>query len=250
MVYSGMAYKNKETARLYRIAYREANKNRLKDYLETHPCVKCGEAEIIFLDFDHIDPKTKSFNIPAMTNGTAAWEAILDEIAKCQVLCVKCHRRKTLENKDYLNRTNTDGGRADPNPYLGNEELGQTHTLPTPEVRNWINYKACTICIDCGCKVAAQSIRCKPCDGRWVTSTTYQELNTPIPGVTRNCPRSKIVWPDNLTLLSKMQQSTMLKLAAELGVTDNSIRKHCQRRGIEIPIMPWNTRSKNKHKSS
>lgn len=54
-------------------------------------CIECGCMEA--LEFDHIDPSTKSFNIAA--GYTKPKEILLEEVAKCQLLCNKCHIEKT-----------------------------------------------------------------------------------------------------------------------------------------------------------
>lgn len=57
-------------------------------------CVDCGEDDPLVLEFDHL--KDKKFNI---TRGLRerSWEAVLDEIAKCEVVCANCHRRRTAK---------------------------------------------------------------------------------------------------------------------------------------------------------
>lgn len=70
----------------------------LLEYLTKHPCIQCGEDNPILLDFDHLDPATKSFSV---SNRTTVHPRLLEkEIAKCQILCVRCHR---LKNADQLN---------------------------------------------------------------------------------------------------------------------------------------------------
>lgn len=54
-------------------------------------CVVCGSTEN--LEFDHIDPKKKSFAIGAW--GSHSWEEILKELTKCQILCKIDHKKKT-----------------------------------------------------------------------------------------------------------------------------------------------------------
>lgn len=54
-------------------------------------CVLCGATDM--LQFDHIDRKTKSFNIGMGI--TKSWDKLLVEITKCQLLCRTCHIEKT-----------------------------------------------------------------------------------------------------------------------------------------------------------
>jgi hypothetical protein len=61
------------------------------EYLLTHPCVDCGETDPVVLEFDHL--RDKLGNISAMYGH--AWRSILAEIAKCDVVCANCHRRRT-----------------------------------------------------------------------------------------------------------------------------------------------------------
>ena len=72
-------------------------------YLRTHPCVDCGEADPIVLDFDH--QRDKVANVSTMVLRKWPWPKILDEIAKCEVVCANCHRRRTatqLRSYRYL----------------------------------------------------------------------------------------------------------------------------------------------------
>ena len=34
------------------------------------------------------------------------WSTIMEELEKCVILCANCHRKKTIEDKDYLNNVN------------------------------------------------------------------------------------------------------------------------------------------------
>lgn len=64
-------------------------------YLLGGKCKRCGTAER--LEFDHIDPKEKSFAIGKF--GSHSWEDILKELDKCQLLCHDCHVIKTKEDR-------------------------------------------------------------------------------------------------------------------------------------------------------
>lgn len=76
------------------------NRFKLWEYLLEHPCVECGEDNPILLDFDHLDPKTKRKGIANMI-ALHYWSVIEKEIAKCRVLCVKCHRIHTAKQRGY-----------------------------------------------------------------------------------------------------------------------------------------------------
>lgn len=54
-------------------------------------CTVCGSTDD--LEFDHINPATKSFTISG--NEQYGWDKIVGEVAKCQLLCDGCHEKKT-----------------------------------------------------------------------------------------------------------------------------------------------------------
>jgi hypothetical protein len=76
---------------------------RIRAYLSAHPCLECGEADILALDFDHTDATTKALAVGAMI-GRRNWEAIEDEIAKCFVRCANCHRKRTARQRNAARR--------------------------------------------------------------------------------------------------------------------------------------------------
>jgi 5-methylcytosine-specific restriction endonuclease McrA len=74
------------------------------EFLQTHPCVDCGEKDPIVLEFDHVNPSTKTQNISRMVIEGYSWKSIEKEIKKCQILCSNCHKRKTAREQNwYLN---------------------------------------------------------------------------------------------------------------------------------------------------
>jgi len=74
--------------------YRHENRPLLREYLRSHPCVDCGETDIVVLDFDHRDPAAKSHSVIVLATHKS-WQRVLAEIAKCEVRCANCHRKRT-----------------------------------------------------------------------------------------------------------------------------------------------------------
>ncbi len=82
---------------------RIVNSCKMVDYLRKHPCVDCGEPDVIVLQFDHI--KDKEHTIGKMVVNGYSWPKILDEINKCQVRCANCHTRKTAKDFNWKWKT-------------------------------------------------------------------------------------------------------------------------------------------------
>jgi hypothetical protein len=80
---------------------RDSRKKRLAyvlRFFKTHPCVDCGETDPRLLEFDHV--ADKSFNVSYGIR-YLAWDRVLAEIAKCEVRCGNCHRRKTAQRQHF-----------------------------------------------------------------------------------------------------------------------------------------------------
>jgi hypothetical protein len=70
--------------------------NRTKNqYKNGKSCVHCGENDIRFLEFDHIEEKT-------ITIASSSSKKIITEIEKTQLLCIWCHRIKTYNERDRV----------------------------------------------------------------------------------------------------------------------------------------------------
>ena len=91
----------RERARIYRNRARgieEAQRSAI-EYLLAHPCVDCGETDIVVLQFDHL--RDKLYDVSVMISNGMSWQRIEAEIAKCVVRCANCHHRKTARERGY-----------------------------------------------------------------------------------------------------------------------------------------------------
>ena len=88
-----------ERIRLYRNRERRIMERRewLRGFLDSHPCVDCGADDPIVLEFDHV--KGKSADVTSMIWQGAPWHLVEVEIAKCEIRCGNCHRRRTHERR-------------------------------------------------------------------------------------------------------------------------------------------------------
>jgi len=77
---------------------KDENRRRIVEYLLEHPCVDCGEDDPVVLEFDHL--RDKKLNVSTLVNLVTDWTGILAEIAKCEVVCANCHRRRTCVRVD------------------------------------------------------------------------------------------------------------------------------------------------------
>ena len=73
---------------------RPANRRIVATYLSTHPCVDCGEADPVVLEFDHRDPAEKANEVSRLIHASTPGK-LLREIEKCDVRCGNCHRIRT-----------------------------------------------------------------------------------------------------------------------------------------------------------
>ena len=88
----------------------------LLDYFADHPCADCGERDPMVLEFDHLDEHEKVFDV-GHALPFRAWSSILAEIAKCDVVCANCHRRRTARRGGHLRLRLIESGRRESNPY-------------------------------------------------------------------------------------------------------------------------------------
>jgi 5-methylcytosine-specific restriction endonuclease McrA len=79
--------------RAYLAEYRSARKQRYLEYLGGK-CVECGSTDD--LEFDHVDPQTRSFCVGFNSKSE---DQVFQELTKCQLLCHTCHLVKSATEK-------------------------------------------------------------------------------------------------------------------------------------------------------
>jgi hypothetical protein len=105
-------------SRPYAKKYYEANRERVRDsqtaslrqsisvkreylieYYRNHPCVDCGETNVLVLQSDH--QYEKEHEIARLVNSGHALQTLIDELAKCQTRCANCHQIVTANAFGY-----------------------------------------------------------------------------------------------------------------------------------------------------
>ena len=90
----------KANARKHTTEYRDTIREYLWNYLRTHPCVSCGEADPVVLEFHHLHSKAKA--ITELVTRITNIESLEEELNKCEVLCSNCHRRLTAKERGWF----------------------------------------------------------------------------------------------------------------------------------------------------
>lgn len=74
--------------------FNDETEKRIRE-LKSKPCMDCNQCfPPVCMDFDHRDPSKKLFSV-SMWRSYSAFE-IVEEIAKCDVVCANCHRVRTF----------------------------------------------------------------------------------------------------------------------------------------------------------
>jgi hypothetical protein len=128
---------HREQSRAAKQARQHALQSHILDHLRHHPCVDCGEADPVVLEFDHVGQKTST--VAGLVRQVASMAAIDAEIARCEVVCANCHRRRTASRASWR--------RADP------EEPSRRPYVTRCVARNFAHLESVMAergCTDCG----------------------------------------------------------------------------------------------------
>jgi len=87
-------YRNRERLAAERRRRKADVRQWLRQLKRTLACAVCGEAHPATRDFHHTDAAAKDFSIGDATNHKWSKRWLLEEIAKCEILCANCHRKR------------------------------------------------------------------------------------------------------------------------------------------------------------
>ena len=119
--------------------YKREHKQRLRDAVSKikseQGCAICGyNKHPAALQFDHLDPTTKEFNVGSAVSNSFGWSRIQAEIEKCRVLCANCHAIHSYDNlprgQSVLQLANTTTYELKLMPKLKSDNHGK---IPTNE---------------------------------------------------------------------------------------------------------------------
>jgi hypothetical protein len=110
-----MAYKNKLHAMMWydehreseikkslvrNAAYAERNRKIINDIRDNTPCTDCGiQYPFYVMDFDHTSDD-KSDNVITLALKPVSVKKLMEEIAKCEIVCSNCHRIRTYSRRN------------------------------------------------------------------------------------------------------------------------------------------------------
>jgi len=98
--YSKTYYENnkKEIIAKSRVRRKEISKE-FAEFKSTKCCTQCGESHPSTLDFHHVERHRSNKKVYYLVANGHHWPRILQEIAKCIVLCANCHRKLHHEER-------------------------------------------------------------------------------------------------------------------------------------------------------
>ena len=102
-IYARQHYKeNKEKYINKRRELRARYQKEYHDYQKTLSCSECGENHVACIEFHHLNPELKEFNISRKA-GYGPLKTLMSEIEKCIILCSNCHRKLHYEIEERFN---------------------------------------------------------------------------------------------------------------------------------------------------
>lgn len=215
-------------------------------------CVKCGVVDD--LEFDHIDPETKTFTIGNKL--ASVNESLLqEELKKCQLLCVNCHETKSVRDMGYQDAKNSHGTissykyckcvlcKAAKQAYM------QKYAKRSAQLRKQGGLKRTKqgpkpkVLLDTNAIVSYTlkpkdpiTLICEACHKSWsFTPTTNKRPKYCSPSCRSKTPnRKRVAWPHPEELQKQVNELGTSVVAAQLGVTTYSVTRVLRKNGLEF----------------
>lgn len=160
---------------------------------------KCNSA----LALHHLNPNEKDFGLGAIRANIKSWKTIVKEIKKCILLCHNCHSEVH------------DGIREIPENYPTFNPLYEDYSSLIKDSKKIKESKE-------SIKNKKQKSYCPSCNKEFCSENKY---------CSNACyfkSKSKIDW-DSINLLEEIKTKSLLKIAKELGCSDNAVRKRLKK---------------------
>ncbi len=87
--------------KVLKMSYKKFLQQKIINYLIGKECIKCGESDNRCLQFHHVNPSTKLFNISEGVNKGYKWELIEQELKKTEICCANCHSKTTAKDRNF-----------------------------------------------------------------------------------------------------------------------------------------------------
>lgn len=92
------ARRNRSVTNAHRTACRGATRKAVQVLKESTPCADCGCLyPYPVMQFDHRDRNSKTDHVGRMVGKNARRGVVMEEIAKCDVVCANCHAMREWE---------------------------------------------------------------------------------------------------------------------------------------------------------
>lgn len=161
-------------------------------YVMGSKCVVCGYNKCqTALELHHLIPEEKDFSLSSNTN--RSWEAVRKEIKKCVLVCANCHREihaNIIDNNSLKTSFNEEKAKE------------------IDDIVQQVKTKKISYCKYCGVEVYRGNECCPKCCA--INSRVVER-------------------PDRDILKAMIRTTPFTKIAEQFGVSDNAIRKWCDK---------------------
>lgn len=189
-------------------------------------CISCGYNKYPgALDFHHLDPSEKDFNLGDVKHYSFT-DKIKQELDKCILLCSNCHREI---HGDYLKYDTELNKIIENKPEQFEYKRNKTFVedLNLNEVKNQLEKGVSLENLSESLGISKKYLNIiLNKNNIYLNKIEEQKMNT---------RPAKIIWPSKEELEKLLWEKSTVKIAEELGVSDNAVAKYCKKLGLTKP---------------